>query len=125
MTEYLALVRPIEIFFSSEFKCGGFDDLKKFMWADYIKGVWSGDKVSDLLKLYTGKYKMPSLGFREYRQVAIAFMEKHMKYKVDDCEWSEDNILDLQAGHSSETATRMYAGGATDHQIITRDALHK
>jgi hypothetical protein len=44
---------------------------------------------------------MHGLGFQEYRQVAMAFMEKHLKYKVDEF---EDSMLDIQAGHTSRTA---------------------
>ena len=124
MTEYLAIVRPVEIFFCNLFQLPGLNDLKEFLWADYRKGLWNGEYLSDTLKLFTSTSKdLPGLGYRDYRQVSTAFMEKHIKYKVDAEVESEDNILDLQAGHSTATATTRYAVGKTDLRTITRDML--
>ena len=124
MTEYLAIVRPVEIFFCNLFQLPGLKDLKEFLWADYRKGLWNGEYLSDTLKLFTSTSKdLPGLGYRDYRQVSTAFMEKHIKYKVDAEVESEDNILDLQAGHSTATATTRYAVGKTDLRTITRDML--
>ena len=120
----MAVVRPIEIFFCSQFKLPGLKDLKEFLWADYRKGIWDGEHLSDTLKLVTSASKdIPELGYRDYRQVATAFMEKHIKHKVDAETESGDNVLDLQAGHSTATATTRYAVGKTDHRIVTRDML--
>jgi len=123
LAEYLAIVRPIEIFFCEQFKLPGLSDLKGFLWADYRKGIWNGEYFSDTLKLYTSASKdVPALGYRDYRQVATAYMEKHIKYKGSSVQ--EQNILDLQAGHVSETAGTKYAVSTTDHRIVTRDMLY-
>ena len=66
---------------------------------DYRKGIWDGDFLSDRLQISMSGHRMHGLGFQEYRQVATAFMEKHLKHREDD----SDSWLDLQAGHSSHT----------------------
>jgi hypothetical protein len=123
LAEYLAIVRPIEIFFCEQFKLYGLEDLKEFLWADYRKGIWNGEYLSDTLKVTTSSSKdIPAFGYRDYRQVATAFMEKHIKYK--DNHIQEQNILDLQAGHRSETASTSYAVSTTDHRAVNRDMLY-
>ena len=67
---------------------------------------------------------MRALGFREYRQVTTAFMEKHLKYKVTDVTLSLDAILDRQADHRSKTAGTSYAVASEDHNSVSREAMH-
>jgi hypothetical protein len=122
LAEYLCVVRPLEVFFSEKFNYKGANDLNEFMWADYRKGIWDGEFLSDRLQIYTSGHGMHGLGFQEYRQVAIAFMEKHLKYKADEF---EDSVLDMQAGHSSRTAGMEYARSTEDHRQIGREAMHK
>src|SRR5215510_14298645 len=123
LAEYLTLGRPLEIFLSQKFNCKGARDLNEFLWADYKKGRWDGEFISDLLKIATSEHKMQALGFRDYRQVALAFMEKHLKYKSKDM--SLNAILDLQAGHSSRTAAAEYAVSTEDHGNVSREAMHQ
>ena len=125
LAEYLTIIRPVEIYFSKKMNCKGTDDLREFLWADSKKGLWEGDYLSDILKVETSLANMPSIGFREYRQIATAFMEKHLKYKFDSGSIEVDNMFDLQAGHSSLTTGTHYAVGDTDHRHVTRDALHQ
>lgn len=117
-------MRPLEIFLSHKFNCKGASDLNEFLWADYRKGRWNGEFLSDLLKITTSQHKMQPLGFRDYRQVAQAFMEKHLKYKVKDIQ-GLNAILDLQAGHNSRTAGRDYAVSTEDHGKVSREAMHQ
>jgi hypothetical protein len=124
LAEYLALIRPLEIFLSHKFNYKGADDLNEFLWADYKKGRWDGEFLSDLLKITTSEHKMQALGFRDYRQVALAFMEKHLKYKVKDIK-GLNAILDLQAGHTSRTAAVDYAVSTEDHGNVSREAMHQ
>jgi len=125
LAEYLSVVRPLEVFLSEKFKCKGAADLNEFMWADHKKGVWDGEFLSDLLQTYTSEHGMRGLGFQEYRQVATAFMEKHLKYKVDDSDNNVNTIFDVQAGHSSRTAGMEYARSTEDHRQVGREAMHK
>jgi len=126
LTEYLAIIRPAEIYFSSKFNCNGLDDLDNFLWADYKKGVWSGEYLSDLLKAQTSKHGMPALGFRDYRQVAVAFMEKHLKHKGDGLVWEgEESIYDIQGGHTGRTVGRNYAVAFGDSGVVPREVWHK
>jgi len=125
LAEYLCIVRPLEVFLSEKFKCKGAEDLNEFMWADHKKGVWDGDFLSDLLQSYTSEHGMRGLGFQEYRQIAIAFMEKHLKYKVDDSDNMLNAFLDIQAGHSSRTAGTDYARSTEDHRQVSREAMHQ
>jgi hypothetical protein len=124
LAEYLTIVRPLEVFLSCKFNCKGGDDLNEFLWADYKKGRWDGEFLSDLLKITTSEHKMQALGFRDYRQVAVAFMEKHVKYKVKDIQ-GVNSILDLQGGHSSLTVGRDYAVSTEDHGQISRETMHQ
>jgi len=125
LTEYLAIVRPLEIWLSEHFHLDGAEDLKEFLWSDYKKGVWDGDDLSNLLKRYTADHGMRPLGLLEYRQVAIAFMEKHILYRVTYGDKEEDNIFHLQAGHTDRTANLRYAIATGDSRIITRETLHQ
>ena len=122
LAEYLSVVRPLEVFFSNKFNYEGAADLNEFMWADYRKGVWDGEFLSDRLQIYTSGHGMHGLGFQEYRQVATAFMEKHLKYKLDEF---EDSMLDIQAGHTSRTAGMEYARSTEDHRQVGREVMHK
>lgn len=117
-------MRPLEIFLSHKFNCKGANDLNEFLWADYRKGRWNGEFLSDLLKITTSQHKMQALGFRDYRQVAGAFMEKHLKYKTKDIR-GLNAILDLQAGHNSRTAAVDYAVSTEDHGKVSREAMHQ
>ena len=126
LAEYLAIVRPLEVFLSEKFKCKGATDLNEFIWADYNKGLWTGEFISDLLKKTTSHHEMHGLGFREYRQVATAFMEKHLKYKAADPDDENVNaVFDMQAGHSSRTAGASYAVATEDHRQVSRDVMHR
>ena len=82
-------------------------------------------KLEEPTHLIVGHLFMHGLGFREYRQVAVAFMERHMKYKVDEFRWNMNSILDLQAGHKSRTAGRDYATATGDLREVTREAMHQ
>jgi hypothetical protein len=125
LTEYLAIVRPVEIWFCEYFNLKGKDDLKEFLWADYKRGVWDGDDLSNLLKTFTVLHGMRPLGLQEYRQVAIAYMEKHLRYKVDDGDHDEGgNIFNLQAGHGDRMTNISYAVATGDSRIITRESMH-
>ena len=121
LTQYLAIVRPLEIWFSELFRQPGTDDLKEFLWADHKKGVWDGDDLSNLLKMHTVHHNMRPLGLLEYRQVAVAFMEKILRYKVEE---EGENVFNLQAGHGGRTTNLSYAVASGDSRIITREAMH-
>lgn len=95
-------------------------DLNEFMWADYRKGVRDSDFFFDRLKIYTSEHMMHVLGFQEYRQVATAFMEKHLNYQVHK---SERNLN--QAGHSSRTAGMEYARSTEDNRQVSGESMHK
>ena len=107
------------------FNTKGREDIKEFLWSDYRKGIWDGEFLSDLLKQYTCKYGMHGLGFREYRQVAIAFMEKHLKFSLDEMGLGLNAILDLQAGHTSRTVSASYAVSSEDHRSVSREVMHQ
>lgn len=112
--------------FCDTFKCNGRSDVNEFLWADYKKGIWSGEHLSDLLKIHTSKNKMRALGFREYRQIAVAFMEKHLKHNINGFGWEgEENIFDLQTGHVRKTVELNYANAFGDSRVIGREAMHQ
>ena len=124
LTEYLAIVRPLEIWFAEEFHLKGADDLKDFLWADYKKGVWDGDDLSNLIKSHTVGHNMRPLGLLELRQVITAFMETHIRYKVVKDEQEGVNIFNLQAGHNDLTTNLCYAVATGDSRIVTREKMH-
>lgn len=69
---------------------------------------------------------MHGLGYREYRQIAVAFMEKHLKYKVDNPFNEEgEDMFNLQAGHLGRTVEMNYARGSKDSRVIGREAMHQ
>ena len=79
LIKYLALVRPMEIRLAKKVEGGKPEFLKEFLFADY-KRMSSSDQISDALKLETNRGISVSLGIREYRHVATAFMEEHLIY---------------------------------------------
>ena len=68
---------------------------------------------------------MNGLGFQECRQVATTFMEKHLKYQMDETEGNLSSMLDPQAGLSSRNAGMEYARSTEDHHQVSREAMHK
>ena len=121
LAEYLSVVRPLEVFFSEKFGCEEASDLNEFLWTDYRKEVWNGDFLSDRLQISTSSHGMHGLGFQEYRQVATAFMKKHLKHRENDAE----SWLDIQTGHSSHTREMEYARSTEDHRQVSRETMHK
>ena len=121
LIKYLALVRPMEIRLAKKVEGGKAEFLKEYLFADYRK-MWSSNQISDALKQETNRGMSVSLGIREYRHVATAFMEEHLKYHKINLEAS--HIFDLQAGHNSKTAAREYAVGMDDHGEVTRDMMY-
>jgi hypothetical protein len=124
MAEYLCIVRPLEVFFCEKFQCKGLSDVNEFIWADYRKGIWTGDFISDRLQLATSTHKMHGLGLQEYRQVATAFMEVHIK-EVNNVQKDSTSLLDTQAGHSARTRQMEYARSTEDHRQVGRDTMHE
>ena len=59
--------------------------------------------------------------FREYRQLIILFMRKNLK----QLRWNEneDDIRDVQASHSSQTAELRYEIAADDMAELSSDQL--
>jgi hypothetical protein len=109
LVEYLSVVRPLDVVFSEKFSCKGDVHLNEFLWADYRKGVWDCDFLSDRWRVNTSEHGM----------------QKHLKYRVDESEGNL-NLLDVQAGHSSRTAGIEYAKRSTeDHRQISTESMHK
>ena len=121
LAEYLSMVRPLEVFFSEKYGCAGISDLNEFLWAEYRKGVWDGDFLSVQLQISMSSHGMHGLEFQEYRQVATAFMEKHLKQREDE----SDSWLDSQAGHSSHKREMEYARSTEDYRQVSREAMYK
>ncbi len=122
LAEYLCFVRPLEVFFSEKFHYAGASDLNEFLWADYCKGIWDGDRLSTRLQIYLSENGMRALGLQEYRQVATAFMKRHLKYNADD---DINTFLDAQSGHSKRIAEREYAISMEDHSQLSTEAMHQ
>ena len=125
LTEYLSIVRSLEILLSEKFNCKNTADLNEFMWADHKKDVWDGEFLSGLLQTYISEHEMRGLGFQEYRQVTMMFMEKYLKYKMDDSDNNVNAIFDVQTGHSSRMTGMEYARSTEDHRQVGREAMHK
>jgi hypothetical protein len=122
LAEYLCFVRPVEVFFSDKFHHAGAADLNEFLWADYRKGIWDGDRLSARLQEHMVENGMHGLGLREYRQVATAFMKRHLKYNADT---DINTFLDAQAGHSKRIAETEYAISMEDHRQLSTEAMHQ
>ena len=67
---------------------------------------------------------MHELEFRDYRQVAIAFMKNHLKYK-EKMSGKVNAILDLQAEDNSRTAGLSYAVSTEHQSAISREVFHQ
>ena len=69
--------------------------------------------ITEVLKKWTAKYDLPVLNVRKSRHVVVAFSKRYMEAALDDDDAcaaiQKDNMLDLQAGHSTATASKVYA----------------
>ncbi len=59
------------------------------------------------------------------RHVAVALMEDHLKHVVEINRDEENDVFDLQAGHSTRTAQHYYARNNEQNEGLTRDMLYK
>jgi len=112
--KYLALMRNIECsligkiqFSSNETE----EDVKKriatystYLWVSRGSRLDSNELGRIFQNVLLDKFQF-KVTIGQYRHVHIAFMNEHLKLKIDD--FSED--FDEQAGHSSETADQHYA----------------
>jgi len=117
LVKYLALVRPAEAFIAEQIECDGFENYEKMLFTDYER-AWDGNRLSEIFMREMNEWGPASMGFQEYRQIANLWMKKHLKeVKV------EEDVLDHQAGHNSETAEARYGITSEDMDKLTPDKL--
>ena len=73
----------MEIYLSEKFNCKGTKDLREFLWADYKKGLWDGEYLSDQLKLQTSKHGMRALPTMQPVNEASFLTINPGNYKLD------------------------------------------
>jgi len=117
LVKYLALVRPMEAFIAEQIECDGFENYEKMLFTDYER-VWDGKRLSEIFMREMNEHGPASIGFQEYRQIATLWMRKHLK-KIK----LEEDVLDHQAGHNSETAGARYAITSDDMDQLTPEKL--
>ena len=121
LVKYLAIVRPMEALIAEEIELQGFERYATNLFVDHEK-AWTADNLSRMFKSQTNKWGEVSMGFQEYRQVATAFMSKHLKQH--DMDEEGDDVLDMQAGHSTHTASLRYAVSTSDADELPSDLLY-
>ena len=82
------------------------------------KDLWSTNALSEILKKMTRSSFGSPLNTQKWRQMAIAFGRKYLrnpffndgigKNATDEDDLGDDDILDLQAAHSTQTALKNY-----------------
>ena len=86
-----------------------------YLWVDQDK-ILSAQNIRDNFLSQFSNIVGPKLSTKNYRHVAIAFMEKHLKgYLVEIA-------FHLQAGHSLETAMMHYANSNLDLVNVDRNS---
>jgi hypothetical protein len=126
LVEYLVFVRPIQQIFAKQLQISS-PSLSIFLFTDMEKGgYWNGDRICLEFKRCASSW-FPSgriFGIRQYRHVAIAlFMRWHLREELFTLH-EKDNILDLQAGHSTSIANKIYAIDSLSHPHIPPNLLH-
>jgi len=117
LVKYLTLVRPAEAFIAEQIECDGFENYEKMLFTDYER-AWDGKRLSEIFMREMNEWGPASMGFQEYRQIANLWMKKHLKeIKL------EEDVLDHQAGHNSETAEARYGITSEDMDKLTSDKL--
>jgi superfamily II DNA/RNA helicase len=135
LLKYLLFVRPVERFFAGMLYDGS--DAVSLYGTHLLvsKGrVCNGEFVCNAFKAHSLMEMGIPLGIADYRHVAIAFIDKHVRRQPDETEHSgdgdgngngeaQDDIIDIQAGHSSATAAMYYARSNLDHRWLSRNAM--
>jgi RecQ family ATP-dependent DNA helicase len=117
LVKYLTLVRPAEAFIAEQIECDGFENYEKMLFTDYER-AWDGKRLSEIFMREMNESGPASMGFQEYRQIANLWMKKHLKeIKL------EEDVLDHQAGHNSETAEARYGITSEDMDKLTPEKL--
>jgi superfamily II DNA helicase RecQ len=117
LVKYLTLVRPAESFIAEQIECDGFENYEKMLFTDYER-AWDGKRLSEIFMREMNESGPASMGFQEYRQIANLWMKKHLKeIKL------EEDVLDHQSGHNSETAAKRYAITSEDMDSLTPEKL--
>ena len=117
LVKYLALVRSAEAFIAEQIECDDFENYEKMLFTDY-EHAWDGNRLSEIFMREMNEWGPASMGFQEYRQIANLWMKKHLKeIKL------EEDVLDHQAGHNSETTEARYGITSEDMDKLTPDKL--
>ena len=113
LVKYLTLVRPAEGFIAEQIECDGFENYEKMLFTDYER-AWDGKRLSEIFMREMNESGPASMGFQEYRQIANLWMKKDLKeIKL------EEDVLDHQSGHNSETGAKRYAITSEDMDSLT------
>jgi hypothetical protein len=127
---YLALVRPMELVTARYLFELQSPEVYRYHLFVRRGRLYSGDAITNLLQRVSSDVMGVSIGVSLYRHVAIGFMRAtlHMKIAtgIDEVfeEEQELDLLDAQAGHSSEVAAN-YARSQFDFKSLSSDLVQE
>ena len=82
---------------------------------------WSGDAARHRFQTCTRTGQLAQgIGVADWRHISVAFMRKHSRV---DQEEGGDEVMDLQAGHSTQTALAVYGVSMTDMRSMGAQQL--
>lgn len=80
------------------------------LWVSSSKGVLDTDAFSKILKSNFLQGGVAPLGVKEWRHVSVAICDAHIKAVRGQPDLEDSAMIDLQRGHSSQTANFSYGG---------------
>jgi hypothetical protein len=110
LVQYLVLILPFCEYLSN-WNTEVFEEVSPLLWTDK-KEEWKSEHLSRVLGRETSLRIGIKLNILDYRHLAISIGRKHLRWvgsrlEGEDGE-SEDDIYDVQAGHSSKIANQVY-----------------
>jgi hypothetical protein len=127
---YLALVRPMELVTARYLFELQSPEVYRYHLFVRRGRLYSGDAITNLLQRVSSDVMGVNIGVSLYRHVAIGFMRAtlHMKIAtgIDEVfeEEQELDLLDAQAGHSSEVAAN-YARSQFEFKSLSSDLVQE
>lgn len=86
------------------------------LWVSAFKGPMDTQKFSNILKRRFTEGGVAALTLQNWRHVSVAILDAHFKSHFSALACGENEMIDCQRGHSSQTANKSY-GGRGDYNV--------
>lgn len=115
LTIYLAWILPFLLFLLRKLN---YEDrirsaFETHLWVDSEMGIWDGDKCSRSISTAFLLHMKVKITIRDWRHISIAmlreFIMPHLEQDISTYAMVIEAVMDIQAGHTPETASQRYA----------------